>query len=146
MLIAAWVALLLAGILPSLSLPEILQCQGNWRRFRGRLYRVSSVPAASNREVAVVLGDVALLVEDFREELGEEEDCPLGQVALHLAQALPAGSPSLGDMGGTGTRASRAAGPGLPCIAGLRLEHSRTIWVACVSAALPAVPMFAKPL
>ena len=104
MLIAAWVALLLAGILPSLSLPEILQCQGNWRRFRGRLYRVSSVPAASNREVAVVLGDVALLVEDFREELGEEEDCPLGQVALHLAQALPAGSPSLGDMGGTGTK------------------------------------------
>ena len=96
MLIAAWVAILLAGILPSLSLPEILQCQGSWRRFRGRLYRVSSAPAASNREVAVVLGDVALLVEDFKEELGEEEDCPLGQVALHLAQALPAGSPSLG--------------------------------------------------
>ena len=74
------------------SRPESLQCQGAWRRFQSRLYRASSAPVFSNREVAAVLGDVALLLEEYS-ELGEDEarnECPLGQMALRLAQALPA--------------------------------------------------------
>ena len=93
MLAAAWVSLLTNQILPAWSVHEILECQGAWHRFRGRLYRVSSAPAASNRDLALMLGDIALLLDDYRSQLEDSEaprsECPLGHVALHLAEALP---------------------------------------------------------
>ena len=95
MLAAAWVGLFANLMVARQTLPDILQCQGQglWHQFRGRLHRISAAPVASNREVAVVLGDVGLLLEDLRTELLADpkntgNDCPLGQVALHLAQHL----------------------------------------------------------